>query len=174
MIDPVYIRKLPEIDLKSYDVLLVPRETNQEILLRIRDKLIDFLDFGGTLISFGEVPLQWLPLTVWLDKKIKSDSYRILDHNHPIFKNIAEEDLRWHDESSHGIFRPPKNVTVLVKGEHDAVIMYIDGINFKGSILATTLDPLCHAGYGLKEPKKLLKNILRVVANDELRFRYVK
>jgi len=165
---------LPTTDLLAFDVLMVPRESNQEILLKIKKKLIQFLDKGNLLISFGEVTRPWLPYCVWeswyprfrykesnkWDKgRLITEPYRILDPKHPLFRNLEIEDLQWH---FHGVFHAPKNAEVLLKYGENSDIIYLDSNNFKGKILATTLDPDVHAGYGvIKKTQKFLDNVLK-------------
>lgn len=164
---------LPAIDLLAFDVLMVPRESNQEMLLRIKEKLIQFLDRGGLLISFGEVTLPWLPYCIWEDVypqfryedgtskwdkgKLDTEPYRILNPEHPLLRGLEIEDLQWH---FHGVFHAPRNAEVLLRYGEDGDIIYIDSNNFKGKIMATTLDPDVHAGYGVvKKTQKFLDKV---------------
>ena len=172
--DILYVCNLPTTDLSLFDVLIVPRESNQEALLKIRQKLIQFLNKGKLLISFGEVTRPWLPYCIWeghyprfrykeLDKcdrgRLVTEPYRILDLKHPLFRNLEIEDLQWH---FHGVFHAPKNVQVLLKYGENSDIIYLDSSNFRGKILATTLDPDVHAGYGvIKKTQKFLDNVLK-------------
>ena len=43
----LYIRRLGSVDLNKYRALIIPRETNQEVLLKGREKLVRYLDQGG-------------------------------------------------------------------------------------------------------------------------------
>ena len=157
----IHACKLPSENLLDLDVILVPRESNQEMLLEIRDKLEEFLDRGKTLISFGEVTRPWLPNCVWesvypkfeykegsiCDKgKLYTEFYKIMNPDHPLLEGLTIEDLQWH---FHGVFHAPKNARVLLR-YGDADIIYIDS-DFKGRILATTLDPDVHAGMELSK-----------------------
>jgi hypothetical protein len=56
---------LPEPELEGADLgrfraLWVPRESNQALLVRLRDKIEAYLRSGGTLVSSGEVNQAWL------------------------------------------------------------------------------------------------------------------
>jgi len=169
---------LPEEDLKDIDVIIVPRESNQEMLLKARDKLEVFLAQGKTLVSFGEISVPWLPDAKWIPKYAKFDyedainwdkgrlyvePYRITSPDHPLLKGLELEDLEWH---FHGAFQAPKTAEVLLKYGDDADIIYIDSRKYKGNILATTLDPAVHAGYGvIKKTQRFLDNVLDWVEN---------
>ena len=172
--DIIPVCNLPTLDLSDFDVILVPRESNQEMLLQSKERLIRFLEKGGLLISFGEVTLPWLPYCVWenvypqfryedgssnWDKgKLVTEPYRMLNPEHSLLKNLEIEDLQWH---FHGVFHAPRNAEVLLRYGEDGDVIYLDSSNFAGTILATTLDPDCHAGYGvIKKTQKFLDNVL--------------
>jgi len=59
---------LPKRDFCAFDVLVIPRESNQEMLLAVKDKINQFLESGGLVISFGEITRPWLPGCVWEQK----------------------------------------------------------------------------------------------------------
>ena len=158
----IYIRRLLDVDLDAYDVLIVPRESNQEALYAARGKLVRFLEHGGTIMSFGEIVKPWLPGLVWNKKlprvslpenadsgyesgKVHTESLRIEEPGHSLFDGIELEDMRWH---YHGVFVPqPGQQTLLSNGDEGAVIL-LDETTYEGTVLATTLDPEEHAGYG--------------------------
>lgn len=171
----LYACNLPTTELSVFDVLIIPRESNQEALLKARQKIIQFLNKGGLLISFGEVSRPWLPYCVWEDfyphfkygkgsskwdkGKLDTKPFKLLNPRHPLFKNLKIEDLQWH---FHGAFHAPQGVDVLLKYGENNDIIYLDSNSFKGKILATTLDPDVHAGYGvIKKTQKFLDNVLK-------------
>ncbi len=168
----------PATDILAFDVLIVPRESNQEVLLQTKPMIKEFLNQGNLLISFGEVTRPWLPLCQWEDRypdfvykedgtkeciwdkgQLVTDPYRILKPEHPLFENLTIDDLQWH---FHGMFKAPANAEVLLRYGDDGDIIYLDSRNFKGRILATTLDPEVHAGYGVvKKTQKFLDNVFK-------------
>jgi len=158
---------LPRFDLSKFDALLMAREGNQEVLLANKRKLVRFLDGGGRIISFGEVVNKWLPLCDWRDERIDANTFKIVDETYPLFREISLDDLKWHPRTVHGIFVLYENARPLITGENNYGIMYLDEKSFKGEILATVLDPLCHAGYGLERPMKILKNIIHWSINNK-------
>ena len=181
--DIIHVCSLPTTDLLAFDVLIVPRESNQEILLETKQNLIEFLNRRKLLISFGEVTRPWLPYCVWEDRyprfrykkdgtkkyewdkgELVTEPYRILVPKHPLFQNLTIEDLQWH---FHGIFHAPENADVLLTYGNDSDIIYLDSKNFKGKILATTLDPDVHAGYGVvKKTQRFLDNVFKWAMNE--------
>ncbi|MDD2510401.1 MAG: hypothetical protein PHP26_03930 [Syntrophomonas sp.] len=169
----IHACNLQKESLSNCDVLVVPRESNQEMLLLIKNEIIQFLDNGGTVISFGEVTRPWLPKCTWEDKnprfmydgksrwdkgELDGKPYKMMIPKHPLFKGLEIEDLQWH---FHGMFHAADNTDVLLKYGEEGDIIYLDAKNFKGRILATTLDPEVHAGYGVvKKTQKFLDNVL--------------
>jgi hypothetical protein len=162
-IELVYIRRLGNVDLEGYDVLIVPRESNQEALYAQRDRLVRYLDHGGTIMSFGEVVVPWLPGLVWNKKMprislpenadsnyipgtVHTEVLRIEEPDHSLFQGIGLADMQWH---FHGVFVPqPGQRTLLSNGEKGAVIL-LDETSYRGTVMATTLDPEEHAGFGV-------------------------
>jgi hypothetical protein len=160
----VYIRTLADIDLMRYQVLIVPRETNQELLLQAGGRLVDFLNHGRTLVSFGEVVRPWLPGLVWENRRpivclpegeannayqpgeVLTDNLTIEQPDHSLFDGITLDDLRWH---YHGIFHPQRRQTVLLSDGRGGAVILLDDQSFAGKVLATTLDPEEHAGFGV-------------------------
>lgn len=175
--DRIYACDLSSTELSSYDVIVVPRESNQEMLLKNKEKIVQFLDGGGLLVSFGEVTKPWLPYCEWWKRdplfdyeksrkgKLILDNYEITAPNHLLLRNLKMEDLQWH---FHGLFRAPKNAEVLLRYRPYGDIIYIDSKNVKGTILATTLDPCVHAGYGvIKKTQKFLDNVLEWISTGQ-------
>jgi len=159
--------------LSEVDAIIIPRESNQEALLNNKEIVQDFINSGKTVVSFGEISVPWLPDAVWLDRYPKfqyketvnwdkgnlfTEPYRMIDPEHPILKNLTLEDLQWH---FHGVFKAPDTADVLVEYAEYGDVLYIDTKKYKGNILATTLDPIVHAGYGvIKKTQKFLDSVL--------------
>ena len=61
----LHMRTLETTDLLKYRVLVVPRESNQEVLFRMKPQIRQFLDQGRTLVSFGEMVVPWMPEVRW-------------------------------------------------------------------------------------------------------------
>ncbi|WP_319559311.1 hypothetical protein [Marispirochaeta sp.] len=158
----IYIRRLGSVDLDRYRALIIPRESNQEVLLKEREKLVRYLDHGGTILSFGEVILPWMPGLVWSKDPLRvcypKDADRnydpgevytrnlvIEERTHSLFDGIGLEDLRWH---YHGVFSPQSGQRTLLSNSEGKAVILLDETSFNGTLLATTLDPEEHAGFG--------------------------
>ncbi|ADK81818.1 hypothetical protein [Sediminispirochaeta smaragdinae] len=158
----LYIRRLPRLDLNRYRLIIIPRESNQEMLYAQREKLIRYLEAGGTILSFGEVILPWMPGLIWnkdlpqvcypkdADKAYKpgevyTDNLLIEKPEHSLFEGLSMEDLKWH---YHGVFAPQPGQEILLSNGQGKAVILLDEASFKGRLLATTLDPEEHAGFG--------------------------
>ena len=149
-------------DLHEYAALWVPRESNQAELVRQRAKLAAYLRDGGILVAFDEVNQPWLPAGEWTARHLDVDGVRVADH--PAVAGLSADQVRWH---SHGAYAAYPNATVLIDDGADGVMLFLDEQTFAGKLLAGTLDPDCHAGFGTETTRPLLRAILAWVrAND--------
>jgi len=158
----VYIRRLMDVDLSAYDVLIVPRESNQEALYEARGTILRFLEHGGTIMSFGEVVLPWLPGLVWNKRmprvslpenadinyeagRVSTEHLQIEEPGYSLFEGLVLDDMRWH---YHGVFVAQPGQRTLLSDGNDGAVILLDETSFNGTVLATTLDPEEHAGFG--------------------------
>jgi len=159
----VPVRSIGTTDLLKYNVLVVPRETNQEEMHRIKPKIRQFLDQGRTLISFGEMVVPWLPECVWHNRrlrvcymaddpakswdkgKVETQELRIEEPEHSLFDGITLDDMKWH---FHGVYQPRPGQRTLLSDSQGGAVILLDETSFAGKLLVTTLDPEEHAGFG--------------------------
>ena len=153
--------ELAATDLHRYAALWIPRESNQNVLFANRDKLSRYLDNGGAIVSFDEVNQDWLPGGSWEHRKANMDKIRVSDH--PMVAHLTIEEVKWH---SHGLYSDYPGSTVLIDDAQGGVILYLDNINFAGTIIAGTLDPDCHVGFGTQTTRPLLRAIVGWVLNQ--------
>ncbi|HOO34251.1 MAG TPA: hypothetical protein PK466_12965 [Thermotogota bacterium] len=177
----LHVADISEETLNPLDAIIIPRESNQEALLEKAELIRQFVENGKTIVSFGEISVPWLPDADWYDKYPKfkynkeaqnwdkgdlfTEPYKMLLPEHPILKNLVIEDLQWH---FHGVFKAPETAEVLVEYGDYGDVLYIDSKKYPGTILATTLDPIVHAGYGVvKKTQKFLDSVLDWLDNKE-------
>ncbi|MFP4211948.1 MAG: hypothetical protein ACLFR8_11935, partial [Alkalispirochaeta sp.] len=175
----IYAPDLSKGALAPFDVLLVPRESNQELLYERKDVIESFLTGGGTIVAFGEIVRPWLPGVEWrsgaprfvYDGKnawdkgyLDNQPMSISNQNHPAFRDLDIEDLTWH---FHGALVPPEDATVLLQYGSAQVIAFEHYPRTGGRIFAATLDPVLHAGYGgVSKTQKFLDAVLRWVRGE--------
>ncbi len=83
-------------ELDAYAGLLIPIHADQRFLMTMQDRLIQFLQAGGTLVFCGHVVYPFLPeLTAFIPMQVNSvEDYRVWRVNeHPIFAGVATDDL---------------------------------------------------------------------------------
>jgi len=147
--------ELEAANLDDYAALWVPRESNQTLLTRHREKIAAYLQTGGTLVCFDEVNQPWLPVGTWRLERPNLDTLILADH--PLVAGLTVDDVRWH---SHGSYARHPNAQVLVEDSDGAVLLFLDERTFPGAVLAGTMDPDCHAGFGTETTRPLLRAIL--------------
>jgi hypothetical protein len=154
------VEELAGADLSRYPAVWVPRESNQAMLVRYRDKLTNYLSGGGTLVSFEEINQPWFPGADWVQCHIDTSGLEL--SGHPLLSGLTLDDVRWH---GHGAFVPPHHATELIWTcdttiDRHLALLYLDEHTFApGRLLAGTLDPDCHVGYGSDAPRALLRNL---------------
>lgn len=175
----LYALDLSDKALSPFDVLVVPRESNQEILRLRRDVLRRFLARGGAIVSFGEITVPWLegiscgpprPKFIpnsdspWDKGRLDPSPMRIIEPQHPVFRSLTISDLTWHFHGS-----------LTASGEARKLLMYDDdclALEYRppggGLVFASTLDPILHAGYGVvKKTHAFAGAVLKWVRSDE-------
>ena len=146
-------------DLARFRALWVPRESNQAVLVRCREKVERYLRAGGTLVTFDEINQPWLSAARWRQQPVDPAGLRL--SGHPLLAGLDADQVRWH---AHGSFELPKDATPLISDASGDALLYLDERSYApGRVLAGTLDPDCHTGYGSDVPRPLLRAILRWV-----------
>lgn len=148
--------ELGALDLASYPALLVPRESDQAILEEQRPRLDAYLRAGGTLISFEEVTRPWLPGGGWERAQLERTADGVLAlarAEHPLLRALPPLARPWH---VHGLLRVPDDAERLIwdaSSGRAALALWPWGA---GRVLAGTIDPDCHVGYGSELPRAFL------------------
>lgn len=163
--DQVPIHELADLDLSRYRVLWVPRETNQEVLRENRDKILAFVAAGGTLVCFEEANIPWLPAGAWQRKPVDIERIALERPDHPLFRGFTVDELKWH---AHGALRAPEQAQVLLRDAEGAALVFVDEKSFPDRILAMTLDPECHVGFGSGLPRRFLSRIIEWAMHSEV------
>jgi hypothetical protein len=154
-----------EEDLVTYDALIFPRGTDEEMVYAGRHKIRAFLEAGKIIVTFGEVTKQWLPGCHWGGVVPEDDGPLVIQKEHPVSTGLRAQDLHWHKGATgwccHGHFIAPPHVEILVTNEIGNPVMYIDRQTTKGVILAASqLDAICHAYHGIAVAEIFFDNVL--------------
>lgn len=171
----IYLLDLPEVDLTSFDVLIIPDRMHHERLEANKDQIVGYLEQGGTVIAFGEQPRAWLPgirwehrptnFWWWLEPNAKSGLV-LTKPEHSLFQYITLDDATWHQ---HGVFWPPDGVETLITLEDGGVVFYVDRMSTSGTLIVTCLDPIAHFGsYFMPATERFLDGFLPWVSRELL------
>lgn len=156
------VPELAAANLHDYAALWIPRESNQNALVANRDKLRRYLNEGGTIVSFEMVNQPWLPAGEWELRRANMDTIRILDH--PMVSHLTIDDVKWH---SHGLYSAYPEATILIDDAEGGVILFVDETTFAGTLIAGTLDPDCHVGFGTQRTRPLLRALVKWVLQPQ-------
>lgn len=144
---------LGDIRLEDFSVVLVPCRTPADRMVPHKQRLLAYLDQGGTIIATGESHSElWLPgieftgqdtnYWWWLEKD-GDLGVRVARPGHSMFQYLGESDVTWH---LHGWFRVPDGVEVLAINGEGNPILYVDEVTTRGRMIITSLDPFYHHG----------------------------
>ncbi|MCG7319255.1 hypothetical protein [Brevibacillus laterosporus] len=148
----IYFPEFLNTPLESFDVLIVPSQLNQKLLLESKEKIHAFAQRGGIVVSFGPQPWEWLPNQKWEDRETNfwwwlekgAQSGLVLSASeYDLFNYITLSDATWHQ---HGVFWPIEGTKKLITTEDGGAVMYVDKISTNGTWIITTLDPDYHFG----------------------------
>jgi len=149
----IYHPHFLETDIDDLDVLIVPSQLNNRLLLNSVEKIHSFAERGGIVVAFGPQPWNWLPEQQWEERPTNfwwwldngaSSGLVLQKPKHPMFTDyLTLTDCTWHQ---HGVFWPPKNADILITTEDGGAVLYIDSVSTNGTWIITTLDPDFHFG----------------------------
>lgn len=140
--------------LLDYKIVEIPGGVDEILLFENREKIKEFLDQGGIIISFTQNYLEWLPgnsLYQASPTPIKDRS--VVSCAHPITEGVKEYDMNYRcgvkGFFNRGFFKAPAGATVILKDSDGECVAYIDSATTKGVILSTAGADL--VGFGLAE-----------------------
>jgi hypothetical protein len=177
----IYLPDLPDADLSGVDGLLVPERLHAGRLDRARNRLLEILERGGTIVLFGEQPIcarqptGWLPGLEWEQRPTNywwwlepgaTSGLRAHLPEHDIWRHLTLEDATWHQ---HGVYHPPAGADVLISTEDDGAILYIDQVSTPGTLVVAALDPMYHFGsYFMPATERFLDKFLPWLAEGSM------
>jgi hypothetical protein len=165
---------LGDIDLAEYDALLVPCRTAAHRIVPHADRLLAYLERGGTIVAMGECHSErWLPdisfapveTNFWWWLEPGGDlGVKIASPQHPLFKRLGPRDIAWH---LHGYFTTPPGTEVLIADREGRAMLYVDEVTTRGRMILTSLDPFFHHGHHfMPATTRFLDGFLAWLADD--------
>lgn len=138
----VYAPELTAESLADLDGLYVPEGSNHQRLQESAGIIRDFLERGGTVLTFGDHPVSWLPGLSW-EWRYAASGPKLTAGSPDYGFHLAVPmiDRIWHH---HGVLRAPSGADTLLAAEDGSSVLYVDRANTPGTMLVTTLDPIQH------------------------------
>lgn len=163
----VYLPELTEESLADLDGLYVPEGANHRRLLAASAPVRAFLDRGGTVLTFGDHPVSWVPNITWeFRPALAAPRLTAGEPDLGFHEAVPLIDNIWHH---HGILRAPEGAHTLLSTEDGAGVLYVDRVSTGGTLVVTTLDPMRHSGETLHPGAlRFLELFLPWVVNDLL------
>lgn len=146
--------ELAGLDLDRYPALWVPRESDQRTLEANAGRIADYLHHGGKLVSLESIDRPWLPGVSWAPRAVDLSRARTVDH--PLVRALGKCDRPWH---AHGVLTVPSDAQVLIRDPDGGVLLATYPVG-RGSVLASTIDPDSHAGYGSSIPDRFIDEVV--------------
>lgn len=144
----IYQFELENEDLSAYDYVVIGSRCNDEVLVKSKEKLAQFVEQGGHIVSFGgshgshlpDVTLNDYPVNFWW-WTIEGASMSLFPYkDHPLFETLNLADCKWH---YHGGYIAPEGADKILINEIGESIIY----KYKNHYI-TSLDPDYHFGQG--------------------------
>ncbi|PZX04569.1 hypothetical protein C7437_10481 [Psychrobacillus insolitus] len=171
----IYLPEFLNTSLEGVEVLFVPSQLNEKLLLQAKEKIIDFAQAGGIVVAFGPQPWEWLPNQKWEERETNfwwwlekdAESGLVLaEPTYDLFNYITLEDATWHQ---HGVFWPVEGAQKLITTEDGGAVMYVDKVSTNGTWIITTLDPDYHFGsYFMPATERFLDGFIPWLAKGEM------
>lgn len=171
----IYLPNLQHTKLDGFDVLYVPSQLNERLLLAAKQKIINFSEQGGIVVAFGPQPWSWIPNQKWEDRPTNfwwwleenpSSGLHLVHPDYSLFQVITLADATWHH---HGVFWPREGCQVLIETDDGGAMMYVDKVSTKGTWIVMTIDPDYHYGsYFMPAAEKFLNGFIPWLAEGKI------
>lgn len=163
----VYVVEMEDFRFEDYDYVVLSSGLNARFLIPYKEKMLNYLQNGGHIISLGSSMKEYLPNIEWRSYPTNFWWWRFEGAELPLyavesldggktfvkqtertreglFSKIDVRTAKWH---YHGAFYPPAQSQSILVNELDEAIIYKD-LSFKGNLYVMSLDPDLHIGAG--------------------------
>ena len=164
----IYAPDLVTEDWSDVDILFVASRQDSQHLVAVKDKIIDFLAAGKTVVALGESRSErWLPNISWHPREVnfwwwltpgEDSKLRVVDQDYALWQHLDLSAATWHQ---HGYFDVPEGAVSVIEHADGGTIFYDDQVSTNGRMILTTLDPCYHHGsYFMPSTTEFLKGFL--------------
>lgn len=164
-------------DLTPYDVLVVPNGSDHVAMLRIKDKVLAFLNEGKAVVCADGWFTNWVPGNQWImdNSKLTIDTrYFLQTDRYQLFDGVDLDELTFsHSMSgwwSCGYIEPAPQANIVLRDTWHRPIIVLDEVSTEGTLLLTASGPLADVTYSGKQDValvKLYRNFLQLVARKQ-------
>jgi hypothetical protein len=147
--DLLYVHDIAPGNFDSYCAVVVPFQSHQPALKRLRPMVFEVLARGGKVFVEGDAT--WLD-AVWEDRPVNNYWWvsepdnppaQETDFSHPVYHGLTPRRACWH---THGAYTSiPADAEVIQRNGDGDVVTWQSGA-YGGDLLATTLDPFVEHG----------------------------
>jgi hypothetical protein len=148
--DLIYIHELSADRLMRYQALLIPFQSNHDLLVGHRELIFAFLAAGKRVAVFGDAS-DWIGAH-WEDRPVDNTWWASdpsqppvawTDFSHPLFAGLTPRQAGWHH---HGVYvRLPTGARILQRSRRGEIVCWHTEIH-GGELLAATSDPIIEHG----------------------------
>lgn len=147
----IYIHDLSDEALEGLEGLLIPFQSNQEVIVENKQVIYDFLAKGKKVFVEGDSTLDWIDAE-WVDRPTNNywwvenpnnPPISDTDFSHPVYQGLTPRHSCWHTHGSY--ISTPKNARV-IQTKPDGEIITWETDEYGGTLMATTLDPIVEIG----------------------------
>lgn len=147
----LYAHDFNEDSLEGLEGLLIPFQSNQDIITANKDVIYAFLAKGKKVFVEGDTTTDWVDAQ-WIDRP--TDNYWWVknpnnppisktDFTHPIYNGLTPRHSCWH---THGSYITAPSQARIIQTKPDGEIITWETNQYGGTLMATTLDPLVEIG----------------------------
>lgn len=163
----VYAADMEDFCFEDYDYVVLASNLNGRFLIPYKEKMLNYLQNGGHIVSLGDSMKEYLPNIRWQSYPTNFWWWRMEGADMPLyavesldggqtfvkqrertkeglFSKIDVKVAKWH---CHGAFYPPVQSESILVNELDEAIIYKDK-SYKGNLYVMSLDPDYHFGQG--------------------------
>ena len=147
----LYVHDLDADAVRDLDALVIPFQSNQQVLTEKQAIIYDFLRAGKKVFVEGDSRTSWLPAQ-WEDRPVNNywwvtdptnPPVARTDFSHPIYQGLTPRQACWH---THGVYTSVPESAEIIQTNAEGEVVTWQTHEFGGTLLATTLDPIVEHG----------------------------
>jgi hypothetical protein len=147
----VYVHNLDDEAVKDFSALVIPFQSNQEVLTRRKSVIYNFLNGGKKVFIEGDSTPEWLDAqwetrpvnNYWWVTDPENPPVAVTNYDHPIYQGLKPRHACWH---THGVYtRIPEGACVIQTNQIGDIVSW-ETNKYGGTLFATTLDPIVEQG----------------------------